>query len=243
MVFKEAPEEPQGEVDGRRSIIGSSTVSFSFSGERCSFCREAARYSSQRAPNVAPVTAASFRSEHAHAFDVWEGTPCSLTDDHVRVVSKREGRLVCDEGAWSPFRRAALGAFVRRTHNRVEEATVLDFYDMEAELEVFIAGSERPAIRRSSEELPGLTNHKGREGETAYRVFAWDDTMRLMLKADTADREDAWDHNSVTFSLGFGTVGRRDGPEHTTSTLEKEETWFRKSTLIPTLRFLEQLAG
>ena len=237
----------RGETAGEGSIVGSTTVSFLFSGEQCSFCWEASRDMSLRSTRAAPVTHASFRNEHAHVFDAWVGAPCSLIDEQVRVVAERDGRLEVDEGAWAPFEAAVSARFGPRSDIRVDGETVsweADFHDMQAEMEVFVGGSERAAIKLNTDTIPGLATLESRgdrSGSTAYRVFAWDDVLRFMLKTKTESPEDPWEHGTVEFSLAFQGPGRRS---ETRPTLESEEAWFqREGTVIPTAEFLERLTA
>jgi hypothetical protein len=235
----------RGETAGEGSIVGSTTVSFLLFGEQCSFWWESSRDMSLRSTKAAPVTHASFRNEHAHVFDAWVGAPCSLIDEQVRVVAERDGRLEVDEGAWAPFEAAVSARFGPRSDIRVDGETVsweADFHDMQAEMEVFVGGSERAAIKLNTDDIPGLATLESRgdrSGSMAYWVFAWDDVLRFMLKTKTESPEDPWERGTVEFSLAVQGPGRRS---ETRPTLESEEAWFqREGTVIPTAEFLERL--
>lgn len=251
LLFTETAEGLASKNGGKRVVDGSTTVSFVFWGGGCSFCWEANRVMSQRCSRSAPTTHASFRSEHAHPFDAWGGTPSTVVDDEVRVVRDAGGGLVCDEGAWGLFERAACGYFGPRTCVRTEGATTTwttESHEMEAVLEVFVKGSERPVVSLCSEEPYGLECHEASEELLEYKVFVWDDVLRVMMKVGHEDPLDPWEHNHATFELGFPKVPHRGrkrvrDPGHLL-TLDEEERWFRtESTRVPTLRFWEQLSA
>jgi hypothetical protein len=174
-----------------------------------------------------------------------------------------EKGLVCAEDGCGAFERAACGYFEPRTD--VVEGTHVDAppaprspphpfrtwktvsHDLEAVMEVFVAGSERPVIRRNSEEPYGLACREGSEGPDEFKVYDWDDILRLMLMVDSGDHVDAWEHNGVSFLLGFHRGAGRRRPTKSarpsvTETLEDEEAWFsRRGTSTPTLEFLKRL--
>ena len=255
LVFTESSgnKELTCKLGGTPVSDGSTTVSFVFSGGQCDFCREAKEDASRRSSRSAPMTPASFRNENAHAFDAWGGTPCHVLDDDVRVVRETAGSLLVDEGAWVSFEKAACGMFGpdRCVETDGENKTwTSDSHDLEVMMEVFVKGSERPAFTLRSDEPYGLERREGSEEWLDYKVFVWDDVLRFMVKVGVAGSYDPWDHNRVTFDLGFPT--RKEpvsGRKKTTKvwsdqTLDDEERWFRcESTRVPSLRFLERMTG